>query len=74
MCPGYTIAQRMIYITLVRILTSYTIRASSKSPPTTHFSDYNTAKTALVAVPAPFLVTLKQRDEGELEGLLQQEC
>ncbi|KAI9047432.1 hypothetical protein LZ554_008876 [Drepanopeziza brunnea f. sp. 'monogermtubi'] len=64
MCPGYTIAQRMIYIMLFRLLISYKIEASQDSPPNTHFSEFNTTKTALVAVPARFKVQLTSRDMG----------
>jgi phenylacetate 2-hydroxylase len=70
MCPGYTIAQRMVYIMLVRLLTGYKLRTSEKKPPITHYSKYNTSKTALVAVPEPFLVKLTARNEEELEALL----
>jgi phenylacetate 2-hydroxylase len=70
MCPGYTIAQRMVYIMLVRLLTNYTVLASEEQPPITHFSRYNTTKTALVAVPAPFKIQLKARNEGKFVALL----
>ncbi|PQE29711.1 Cytochrome P450 protein [Rutstroemia sp. NJR-2017a WRK4] len=70
MCPGYTIAQRMIYILLVRVLTSYNLRASRQSPPNTHFSQFNTTKTALVAVPARFKVKLTSHNEQKLKDLL----
>ena len=71
MCPGYTLAQRMVYIMLVRMLTSYRIEASQENPPNTHFSEYNTTKTALVAVPAPFKVKLHPRSENELNDILE---
>jgi phenylacetate 2-hydroxylase len=43
------------------------------NPPNTDYVEYNSIKTALVAIPRDFGVKLKIRDEAWLEGLMQQE-
>ncbi|MCJ1250455.1 hypothetical protein MMC30_007683 [Trapelia coarctata] len=71
-CPGIIIAHRLLYTALVRLITSYRIEASGQFPPTTHYSDYNTTKTALVAVPEDFKVNLIPRDTVELNSALEE--
>ncbi|KAL4876026.1 cytochrome P450 [Aspergillus karnatakaensis] len=69
-CSGQFIASRLLYTALVRILSSYKIVASKEYPPNTDYVDYNQFKTALVAIPREFKVTLVPRDERELDECL----
>ncbi|KAI9751561.1 MAG: hypothetical protein M4579_006016 [Chaenotheca gracillima] len=71
-CPGMVIANRLLYTAIVRLITSYRIVASEEFPPTTHYSDFNSTKSALVAIPKDFKVRLIPRDEGSLRMTLEQ--
>jgi phenylacetate 2-hydroxylase len=57
----------------VRFILSFEVVASDTDPPNTDYVEYNSLKTALVAIPRDFSVKLKMRDEVWLEGLMQQE-
>lgn len=71
-CSGQVIASRLLYTALMRILSCYRIVASEKEPPNTDYVDYNQFKSALVAIPRDFKVTLIPREEsGGLEGIAQ---
>ncbi|KIN05297.1 hypothetical protein OIDMADRAFT_51108 [Oidiodendron maius Zn] len=70
-CTGRAVATRVIYMALVRLLTSYRIIASEDEPPNTDYADYNKIKTALVAIPRDFKVKLVPRDSVELEKCLR---
>jgi phenylacetate 2-hydroxylase len=70
-CPGYHVAERVIYDALVRLLISYRIVASDVDPPNTDYRDYNERKSALVAVPKDFKVKLIPREPSELEKCLK---
>ncbi|KAL3478862.1 cytochrome P450 [Aspergillus californicus] len=61
-CSGQTIASRLLYAALVRLLSSYKIVASEDQPPNTDYVEYNQFKTALVAIPKDFKVRLIPRD------------
>lgn len=61
-CSGQHIASRLLYTALVRILSSYKIVASETEPPNTDYVDYNAIKSALVAIPRDFKVSLIPRD------------
>ncbi|EED18359.1 cytochrome P450, putative [Talaromyces stipitatus ATCC 10500] len=63
-CSGQFIASRLLYVALVRLLSSYKIVASEDSPPNTDYVDYNQFKSALVAIPRDFKVKLIPRDEA----------
>ncbi|CUM68052.1 uncharacterized protein PRCAT00005767001 [Priceomyces carsonii] len=71
-CSGQYIAQRLIYASLVRILSVFKIVASDSEPPNTDYVDYNQFKTALVAIPRDFKVKLVPRDPKLLEQLLKE--
>jgi phenylacetate 2-hydroxylase len=73
MCAGHLIATRLCYALLVRFILSFEVVASDANPPNTDYVEYNSLKTALVAIPKDFSVKLKMRDEVWLEGLMQQE-
>jgi phenylacetate 2-hydroxylase len=73
MCAGHLIATRLCYSLLVRFILSFEVVASEMNPPNTDYVEYNSIKTALVAIPRDFGVKLKIRDEAWLEGLMQQE-
>ncbi len=66
-CSGQFIAQRLLYIALIRLITSYKIIASETMPPNTDYVDYNLIKSALVAIPRDFKVKLIPRDPVALE-------
>ena len=59
-----------MYAALVRLLTVLRIEASEEQPPETDYIEYNSAKSALVAIPKPFRVRLMVRDEAALERCL----
>ena len=71
MCAGHFIAARLCYALLVRFILSFDVVASATHPPNTDYVEYNSIKTALVAIPRDFGVQLKVRDENWLEGLVQ---
>ncbi|CAG8957008.1 hypothetical protein HYFRA_00012488 [Hymenoscyphus fraxineus] len=76
-CSGQIIATRLLYTTLLRLITSYRIVASESHPPNTDYVDYNQFKSALVAIPRDFKVRLVPRDgdvgiEGSLEDCLEE--
>ena len=73
MCAGHLIATRLCYALLVRFILSFEVVASPTNPPNTDYVEYNSLKTALVAIPRDFNVKLKMRDEAWLAGLMQQE-
>jgi phenylacetate 2-hydroxylase len=73
MCAGHLIATRLCYSLLVRFILSFEVVASDTNPPNTDYVEYNSLKTALVAIPQDFNVKLKMRDEKWLEELMQQE-
>ncbi|KAH8883447.1 cytochrome P450 [Thozetella sp. PMI_491] len=70
-CSGQFIASRLLYSALVRILSSYKIVASETEPPNTDYVDYNQFKSALVAIPRKFKVTLVPRDPQALKECLE---
>lgn len=70
-CPGHHVAARVIYVALIRLLTSYRIIASEDEPPNTDYADYNQVKSALVAIPRDFRVKLEPRNGVELEECLK---
>lgn len=72
LCPGIAIANRLLYTALVRLISAYRIEASEEAPPTTHYADFNGAKTALVAIPKDFRVRLIPRDPEMLETVLEE--
>jgi phenylacetate 2-hydroxylase len=61
-CPGATIASKLIYAALFRLLSLYRIEASETDPPNTDYVDYNLIKSALVAIPRDFKIKLSPRD------------
>lgn len=63
-CSGQTIAQRLLYCSLIRILSCYRIVASESEPPNTDYVNYNQFKSALVAIPRDFKVKLVPREDG----------
>ncbi|KAL4966169.1 cytochrome P450 [Aspergillus stella-maris] len=63
-CSGQFIAQRLLYVALLRLLSSYKIVASEAEPPNTDYVDYNAIKSALVAIPRDFKVKLVPRDSN----------
>ncbi|OJJ50418.1 hypothetical protein ASPZODRAFT_139714 [Penicilliopsis zonata CBS 506.65] len=63
-CSGQSIASRLLYAGLVRMLTTYKIVASERQPPTTDYIEYNSVKSALVAIPRDFAVRLVPRDSA----------
>lgn len=71
-CSGQFIASRMLYSTLVRLITSFKIVASEKEPPNTDYVDYNQFKSALVAIPRDFKVKLIPRDTEATADVLRQ--
>ncbi|OJJ45098.1 hypothetical protein ASPZODRAFT_18008 [Penicilliopsis zonata CBS 506.65] len=71
-CSGQLVANRVIYTALVRLISCYRIVASESHPPNTHYADYNAVKSALVAIPRPFKVSLVPRDETELRTVLRE--
>src|SRR5277367_2112612 len=73
MCAGHLIATRLCYSLLVRFILSFQVVASEANPPNTDYVEYNSIKTALVAIPRDFGVKLTLRDGAWLEGLMQQE-
>lgn len=73
MCAGHLIATRLSYALLVRFILSFEVVASETNPPNTDYIEYNSIKTALVAIPRDFDVKLTMRDEAWLGGLIQQE-
>jgi phenylacetate 2-hydroxylase len=73
MCAGHLIATRLCYSLLVRLILSFEVVASEMSPPNTDYVEYNSIKTALVAIPRDFGVKLRIRDEVWLETLMHQE-
>jgi phenylacetate 2-hydroxylase len=70
-CPCQPVAARVIYMALVRLLTSYRIIASEDEPPNTDYADYNQIKSALVAIPRDFKVKLVPRNSVELKECLR---
>ena len=72
MCAGHLIATRLCYALLVRLILSFEVEASEMYPPTTDYIEYNSIKTALVAIPRDFNVKLKMRDESWLSGIVQE--
>lgn len=70
-CSGQYIAQRLIYASLVRLLSVYKIVASEEKPPNTDYADYNQFKTALVAIPKDFKVKLVPRNPDSIRSLLE---
>lgn len=70
-CSGQLVAARVIYTSLVRLITSYRIVASKIEPPNTDYIDYNRSKSALVAIPRDFKVKLIPRNVTELERCLK---
>lgn len=74
-CPGATIASKLIYSALFRILSLYKVEASETKPPNTDYVDYNAIKSALVAIPRDFEVKLSPRDgTGELARSVLEEA
>ena len=71
MCAGHLIATRLCYSLLVRFILSFEVTASETCPPNTDYVEYNSIKTALVAIPRDFNVILKIRDEAWLEDLVK---
>ncbi|OTA84417.1 hypothetical protein M434DRAFT_83333 [Hypoxylon sp. CO27-5] len=69
-CSGQHIASRLLYTALVRILSSYKIVASETEPPNTDYVDYNAIKSALVAIPRDFKVSLIPRDPAAIRDCL----
>lgn len=69
-CSGQTIASRLLYTALVRLICSFKIVASETEPPNTDYVEYNAIKTALVAIPRDFKVKLIPRDSDELNVAL----
>lgn len=66
-CPGVTIANKLIYAALFRLLSLYRIEASKTDPPNTDYVDYNAIKSALVAIPRDFKISVSPRDStGDL--------
>ncbi|KAF3040888.1 hypothetical protein E8E12_003462 [Didymella heteroderae] len=61
-CPGATIASKLMYAALFRLLSLYRIEASKTDPPNTDYVDYNLMKSALVAIPRDFKIKLSPRD------------
>lgn len=61
-CPGATIASKLIYAALFRLLSLYRVEASKTDPPNTDYIDYNMIKSALVAIPRDFKIKLSPRD------------
>jgi len=70
-CIGNSVAARVIYTALLRLLASYRIIASENEPPNTDYADYNQFKSALVAIPRDFKVKLVPRNSTELEECLR---
>ena len=69
---GQFIASSLLYVALVKILSTYRIVASEAELLNTDYVDYNQFKTALVAIPVDFKVRLVLRDEGRVtEGVLR---
>lgn len=69
-CSGQHIASRLLYSSLVRILSSYKIVASEEYPPNTDYVEYNQFKTALVAIPREFKVKLIPRNTAATSACL----
>ncbi|KAL1654513.1 hypothetical protein SLS61_002701 [Didymella pomorum] len=61
-CPGATIASKLIYAALFRLLSPYRIEASKADPLNTDYVDYNLIKRVLVAIPRAFKIKLSPRD------------
>jgi phenylacetate 2-hydroxylase len=70
-CPGATIASRLIYTALFRLLSLYKFEASESDPPNTDYVEYNAIKSALVAIPRDFKVKLTPRNEDLAKEVLQ---
>lgn len=73
MCAGHLIATRLCYALLVRFVLSFEVVASEIHPPNTDYVEYNSIKTALVAIPRDFSVKLKMRDLDWLTSIMQEE-
>jgi phenylacetate 2-hydroxylase len=73
MCAGHLIATRLCYALLVRFILSFEVVASESEPPNTDYVEYNSIKTALVAIPRDFKVKLRARDEAWLQERMQKE-
>jgi len=73
MCVGHLIATRLYYSLLVRFILSFQVIASEDNPSNTDYVEYNSIKTALVAIPRDFNVMLKIRDEKWLEELMEKQ-
>jgi phenylacetate 2-hydroxylase len=71
-CSGQSIASRLLYTALIRLITAYKIVASESEPPNTDYVEYNQFKTALVAIPRDFKVRLVPRDPVALAAALDQ--
>lgn len=71
-CSGQLIASRLLYTALIRILTCYRIVASEAHPPNTDYVDYNQFKSALVAIPRDFSVSLVPREGVDVERLVRE--
>jgi phenylacetate 2-hydroxylase len=74
-CSGQLIAHRLLYTSLIRIISSYKIIASETEPPNVDYVDYNEFKSALVAIPRDFKVRLVPREGatgGGIEGWLRE--
>ncbi|KAF8243364.1 cytochrome P450 [Wilcoxina mikolae CBS 423.85] len=69
-CSGSIIANRLLYIALIRLITSYRIVASEKFPPNTDYIEYNSATSAMVAIPKDFKVRMIPRDKEGLKKVL----
>jgi phenylacetate 2-hydroxylase len=72
MCSGQYIAARLLYVALIRLITSYRIVASETEPPNTDYVEYNAIKTALVAIPRDFKVRLIPRDNKAVDSALEE--
>jgi phenylacetate 2-hydroxylase len=70
MCSGQFIASRLLYAALVRVITSFKVVASEDEPPNTDYVEYNSLKSALVAIPVDFKVRLVPRDVGATKDVL----
>ena len=71
MCAGHFIATRLCYSLLLRFILSFEVVASESAPPNTDYVEYNALKTALVAIPRDFTVSMKPRDESWLGSIIQ---
>ena len=71
-CSGQLIASRLLYTSLIRLISCYKIVASETEPPNTDYVDYNQFKSALVAIPRDFKVKLIPRKGVDIEKLLNE--